>query len=211
MPGYDRNLILVFLDGSDAPDLNAQARALQAKSESGGRPAAIASVRFDRDTSSFEAAELTPLRKAIGELTTESRLYLLGKGDWRLRTLGMASAEQVADLLGAARLRDVKTLSIVSDALGRDVQPLESDVVPEISDSFAAQLHRRLRERYNVCTTVHARVSRVVVSTDPATLGRKRTANAEDELDSPTEGHHRQHSKLRFFWKDGRQERDWAY
>jgi hypothetical protein len=93
-------------------------------------------------------------------------------------------------LLGDAGMPAVRVISIVAADQG----------------SFAAALHRDLKERYGIRTVIHARVYPVTV--DPST-GRKLTMAGDGE--TPEAIHHRAQSKLRLFWDGEVQKREWAY
>lgn len=84
-------------------------------------------------------------------------------------------------------------------------------------DSFASKFHKRLKEKHKIETIVYARISSVgfgsqAFDTDAADRwGRKVTMNQDDQFGEWDGDYHRQHSKLKFYWDNGKQKRDWAY
>jgi hypothetical protein len=197
MAKYDRQLIVAFLEGDGQASTLDQAESLNQKQRAEPLDTEIVTVR--------SGAGVEDLQAALARLSTHSRLYLVGSGDWRQRTLSGWLPEDVADLLGQQRMPAVKVISIVADSLGRGADD-------DLMDSFAALFHRRLKEAWQIRTVVRARVLKVTVISDELARGRKVTAFEEE---SPGEAlsheHHRPHSKVKLDWDGETQRAEWAY
>ena len=172
MPKFDRQIIIVLLAG-DAQDASvmAQARAMNEKERAEALDSEVVTARPGVPTTgTFATADLEEIRQAMAgrlkvlrPITQNSRVYLVGSGNWRRRRLAAWSPEEVADLLGQVEMPAVKVISIVADGLGRSVSATGKPVRPECLDSFAAVFHRRLKEVWRIRTVVHARVLKVAV------------------------------------------------
>jgi hypothetical protein len=207
---YDRQLIVGLLQGPADAVTTRQAADLDAKRRDEPLPSEVVLVS--------SRAVPASLRQALrGELTVpqpvsgRSRLYLVGHGDWHARTLSGWSAAEIADLLARAGMPPVHVVSVVADELGRDLASTRATDLREPPDSFAAQLHATLRERHGIETVLMARVYRTVVvgaADTPHARGTKLTLATDEAAAGPA--HHRPRSKLRFFWRDGAQQREWS-
>jgi hypothetical protein len=210
MGTYDRNVIILITSGEIDSSLEEQAAALQSKAETKGVVSSRVTVRFDASARTFRRDDADSLGRAIADVSGDSRIYLAGPGDWEAGTIGGAAPDEVAALLAGASLHDVRLISIVSSELGRDSGTSQAERISSAMDSFAARLHRLLKQS-GIATTLHARVYRTRTSVDADSAGRKITADADDQFDDSAEGHHRPNSKLRFYWDGDVQKRDWAY
>jgi hypothetical protein len=216
---YDRQLIAAFLsNGQNGELIPAQAQALDGKERVPPLATEIVSI-----SPALYGAGLANLSQALdGKLrvaqpiTRDSRVYLVGEGDWRQQKLSGWSPGEVADLLGQAGMPAVKVVSIVADSLGRSSDDSLRLAFP---DSFASAFHRILKETWHIRTTVHARVVDVVVSsgTEDSSLpgyiakGRKLTA-VKDYTGSPSrQSYHQPQSKVAFSWNGDVQHTDWKY
>lgn len=217
---YDRQLIVGLLeDAADAVTVQ-QSTDLDAKDRDEPLPSEVVFVppNSAMHSASPDDACLIILRQALrGKLqvpqrvSSQSRLYLVGRGDWRARTLSGWTAAQTAALLGQAGTPAVRVISVVADELGRDLAGAHATDLREPADSFAAQLHAALREHHGIETVLLARVYRTSVvgaSEAPRARGTKLTLAMDETV--PDEAHHRPHSKLRFSWRDGAQQREWS-
>jgi hypothetical protein len=222
MAKYDRQLIVAFLaDDQNQSQTLVQAQALNEKERAEALETEIVTIPpLTGITAADNGPEVEELRRAMsGQLqvsrpiTDNSRVYLVGDGNWRLARLSGRSPENIADLLACSGMTAVKVVSIVADGLGRgDVNPIQSGD-PEFPDSFAARFHRRLKEAWHIRTVVHARVLNVTVISGPgADRGRKTTA-AESETQAGVldGGHHRTRNKVKVSWENGKQTSEWAY
>ncbi|HLZ98774.1 MAG TPA: hypothetical protein VKP66_12625 [Steroidobacteraceae bacterium] len=215
---YDRQLIVGLLqDAADAVTVQ-QSTDLDAKHRDEPLPSEVVFVPPNTAHGASPDDACPTLRQALrGELqvpqcvSRQSRLYLVGRGDWRARTLSGWTAAQTAALLGQAGTPAVRVISVVADELGRDLASTHATDLREPADSFAAQLHAALREHHGIETVLLARVYRTLVvgaSEAPRARGTKLSVTVDETV--PDEAHHRPHSKLRFFWKDGTQRREWS-
>jgi hypothetical protein len=230
MPKFDRQIIIVLLTG-DAQDASvmAQARAMNEKERAEALDSEVVTALPGVPTAgTFAAADVEDIRQALAgrlkvlrPITQNSRVYLVGSGNWRRRKLAAWSPEEVVDLLGQVEMPPVKVISIVADGLGRSVSATGKPARPECLDSFAAVFHRRLKEVWRIRTVVHARVLKVAVvfpgrdgqplAGAPA-LGRKVTAlEGETPAEALSRGHHRPASKVKIYWVGDEQRAEWAY
>lgn len=219
MSAYDRQLIVAFAAGPDAT-VARQAAALAEKHRELPLPTEVLLVPEAGDGRGLPTAALADAlagrRQVSLPMGMNSRLYLVGNGDWRARTLGGWNPPQLAAWLAAGGLGGLRTVSIVADALGRDRGGTDAAPLTEAMDSFAASLHRSLLATAGITTVLHARVGPVVVAgADGATpavgRGRKLTAGPAGTPGGLAVVHHRPQSKLRFHWDGGVQRREWAY
>lgn len=230
MAKYDRQLIIVFLtDSVQDTSILAQATALNEKERDETIDSEIVTIRPSALLiRAFEEADIEDLRQALvgrsrvsRSITTNSRVYLVGSGDWQHRILSTWSPEEVADLLGQENTPAVKVISIVGGCLGRGGTASTEPEQPECMDSFAALFHRRLKDVWQIRTLVHARVLQVTVvlpSTnfppvaDTPASGQKVTLVDGETIDETrSRGHHRPHSKVKFRWEGEAQRVEWAY
>lgn len=235
MAKYDRQLIMLFLNGGmQVEPMLAQAKALNEKERIEALETEMMTIRRGTQRDGvFEGAGVEALRQALtGRLqvslpvTTSSRVYLVGSGDWQHKKLSGWLPEEVADLLGQAGMPSVKVISIVADGLGRGAADPARSGSLECMDSFAALFHRRLKETWQIRTVVNARVVKVAVvlsAADRSTTdgepayGRKVTLLEGETLEGETleetlrQGHHRPHTKVKFAWEADVQRAEWAY
>jgi hypothetical protein len=194
---YDRQLIVAFLDDDGQASTLEQAESLNQKQRAEPLDTEIVTVR--------SGAGVEDLQSALDRLSADSRLYLVGSGVWRQRTLSGWLPEEVADLLGQQKMPAVKVISIVADSLGRDA-------IDGHMDSFAARFHRRLKEVWQIRTVVQARVMKVTVISDELARGRKVTAFEEETPgETLSHEHHRPHSKVKLVWDGETQQAEWAH
>ncbi|MCW5834642.1 MAG: hypothetical protein KIS78_19725 [Labilithrix sp.] len=226
MTYYDKNLIVQFLDGNGDDIIKNGSRDLKAllESESGPNIVPIVTVPFvaprpfglDRD----KRAELAA---ALGDLSSDSRLYLRGHGDWERRTLGGWSAREVGGVLGGRLRISPKLISVTGCRCARAVAPgAESNttvsgaarvaanrlLLEESPSSFVGVLHFRLR-RHGITSPMVGRVFFVTVIGAPEndaqlSVGQKITAISGDERN------HRPQSKIRFDWEGTTQTAAWV-
>lgn len=222
-PGYDRQLILALLGGSDDASISAQADALDRKRRELPLPSEVVTVRRALQSATPpDASEFDELTRALaGErqislpLSRRSRLYLVGEGNAIERTLAGWPPAALAALLAHAGLREVASISIVGAGAGRDPDRDEAAQADAEAISFASLLHRVLRDDHGVVTSVNARVGAVRVLTQGMSRGATAIA-AGSKLTGPQPGaeaseHHAPQSKLRIWWDGDRQRREWSY
>jgi len=202
---YDRQLIVALLDGPTDTITPQQAEDLNAKQRKAPVPSEAVVLGADD-------AALRRAMRGEGEVplpvSARSRLYLLGRGDWRRQTLSGWSAERVADLLVRCGLTAARVISVVADELGRDSGSDTAGDLREPPDSFAARLHAALARSHGIETELLARVYPTAVVGETPARGTKRTLDADDAAAGGM--HQRPHSKLRFSWRNGLQQRDWS-
>ncbi len=216
---YDRQLIVALLDGRNDAAVVAQAEALDGKQRKAALPSEV--VRVSRAaTGDVDARDIEALCKALAgkqrvalSVGARSRLYLVGEGDAAQRLLAGWPSSKVAALLADAGLRDLGLLSIVADGAGRDPDRDDATQLEPQAASFASLLHRALRERHGIATTVNARVGAVKVVTEPTSSAGVESGR---KLTSPQPGieadaHHAPRSKLRLRWDGDKQVSEWSY
>ncbi|MBX3215497.1 MAG: hypothetical protein KF850_25895 [Labilithrix sp.] len=228
MTYYDKNLIVQFLDGKGDGIITAGSSDLKSliESETGKDTVPIVTVPYviprpfglGRDKRDELAA-------ALGDLTTDSRLYLRGHGDWEQRTLGSWDAREVGGVLGGKLKVSPKLISVTGCRCARAVAPgAESNtmvsgaqrvaanklLLEESPKSFVGLLHSRL-QRYGITSPLVGRVFFVtVVGSDHRgndgqwRVGQKITAISGDERN------HRPYSKIRFDWVGEDQKAEWV-
>ncbi|HEY1789029.1 MAG TPA: C80 family cysteine peptidase [Verrucomicrobiae bacterium] len=219
--GYDRQLILVLADGADDAAMIDQAEALDRKRREPPLPSEVVVMGTGAQSLPADPAEIDGLRRALAgqrrvalPITGRSRLYLIGMGDTRQRTLGGRTGAAVAAMLAEAGLRELGLLSIVGDGAGRDPDRNDAGQADVQATSFASLLQLALRDNHGIRTTVHARVGAVRVLTEPTSTaagviaaGRKLTGA---QPGGASREHHAPHSKLRIRWEADRQVREWT-
>jgi hypothetical protein len=158
----------------------------------------------------FRYSDVRMLTSAFSNLTTNSRVYLQGHGDWINQRLENYNAEAMALLLASAKMPSVRIVSVLGCSLARD---LNMAVAPNaVGDarlsnsvnSFAASLHGALKRR-GITSDVYARVFDVTI----VPTGSKNTF--ADDVDDNSITHKLPHSKVRFYWTGNTQVRAWAY
>jgi hypothetical protein len=140
---------------------------------------------------------LAELRHRDQEKPLGGRIYVMGHGDWAMATIGGYDAAFVAETLRTALAGTrVNVVSVLGCDLARDKSG--QGLVNVSFDSFGAALHRALK---GFCDIVYARVFLVNVNAD----GLKRTGPDKEHL-----LHHRDASKMRFYWNGASQMRDYV-
>ncbi len=149
------------------------------------------------------AGEVAVALKEAGGLSLDSRVYLLGHGDWQQQTLGGAKGEWVADAL--SKLPKVNRVSVFGCSLARDKTASIEHLVTQSANSFAQMLHLLLFGE----SDVYARVFDVKV-----TLDGSRQTYLEDakSFDSSLADYRnrRAASKIRFYFASSVQKREWV-
>lgn len=215
---YDKQLIIEFLNGHGDTVIQDNAKALQIRGASSGLSSPIVTLRpsaFGRMLAN--AVGLSKLKDAMKHLTTESRVYLQGHGDWQSQKLADWDAAQTAAILCGAGMPAVKTVSVLGCELGRD-QGTANDVrVSNSADSYGLKLHKILKDSYGIETVVRARIYCVGLgnsgwaASTPDRWGRKIAFDEDDKYDSWAQAHKRTESTIVFYWDNGVQRRKWAY
>jgi len=92
----------------------------------------------------FDAARACH-QKLAGFWNQESRVYLVGHGDWELCTLAGHSPDKIALFLRAAQMPRVKTVSVVACDLGRDAKWKPGTALAQHCEtSFGGQLYKHI-------------------------------------------------------------------
>jgi hypothetical protein len=118
-------------------------------------------------------------------------------------------------LLGR-RIPAVKVISILGCSLGADNDAADDVRISNSGDSFAANFHYQLGTGYERYTEVHARIWDVAnvfqkhVGADDFNWTYKDVGRTIT-LPHGVPSYRLTKSKLRFFWEDGEQKREWAY
>ena len=209
--------------------IGVNASVLNEASEAKGVPSQVVKLRpgtpLDTGERRFNYADIVGLKIAFRKLTSDSRVYLQGHGDWRSQTLSGYTGEQVAAMLVLAEMPAIWVVSVLGCSLGRDTGAAGDARLATSMNSFASKLHYALLRPGGRDVCVHARVYDVVVANRgiiarhglPASLlGKKGTLGPAGELDGKSADEilaitrHRQNSKLFFFWENGAQQRDYT-
>lgn len=108
----------------------------------------------------------------------------------------------------------LRRLSVLGCELGRDLGTTNDQRVGLSVNNFGAQLHKTLKDDWEIWTVVMVRVFCLGVGrTDSANSkahGHKYTFDEDDNFDSEVDARHRVHSKRRFYWRDGKQQWEWG-
>jgi len=215
MPKYDRQLILRFMNGSKhdidtrvvADALNRKAIANSLKSHRFTVPTVYASVGVAEKIKA-NVHRWAELKRVLPMLTRQSRLYLVGHGDWRSQTLGELGPSITASMLAQNLPNGVGVISIVACGLGADSDASNTVRVSHSINSFAGTFHGELG-RLKCYTQVYARIWNVVLDDpedDDPNVGRKSVQRV-----GWREQHRMPNSKFRFFWNGDQQMREFVY
>ena len=162
------------------------------------------------ELSMFKYADVRALTAAFSNLTTNSRVYVRGHGDWVNQCIETYDAETVALLLAKAKMPSVQVVSVTGCELARDEGGNASPTAPGNTrltnsiNSFCGKLHAALKRR-GITTVVHGRVFDVYVKKN----GSKQTFPDDDTELNPQ--HQMNRSKVVFSWNGNTQHRAWAY
>jgi len=156
------------------------------------------------------------LKKAMSDVTTGTRLYLIGHGEWQQQTMGGLKASVWARRLAACGLKKVpKLISIVGCNAARDKGTTKVNRINVSISSFASQFHEKLKTVHGLETFVFARPYTVRVYSGGV---KKKTTHTHEGRALPDkklpsnakEQHHGERRKLCFFWENGVQKRKWV-
>jgi hypothetical protein len=180
---HDRQLIIKFLTGEGKADdtVNRAAAALQAKKRD-----------YDLEANDLrEAPSLGPnerknlillsgrpwgdLRKLLQELTPESRLCLVGHGNWQMQTLGGWTPIQVAALI-APRLKVGKISLSVCEAARTRVEGYREEIARAQRELYL------LRQSPEVDTTKLMKAYRLTEKVESLTKDRDKAQEEEETL-----------------------------
>jgi Peptidase C80 family len=216
MATYGKQVILLLLDGGAGDAvlhenadrlMNKESDPLEALSAMFGGPA-FTSTRVTY----YKGGRGSVLTKAIGKLTADDRLYILGHGRGASQLVGGLSGADCAKLLADSGLTAIKRISVVGcwSAGVSAIYPLPPVTLADVpARTFAQKLHWDLLKLHNVFTEVAARVTRVSVRHD----GIKRTrSGAPDDTGRPGQQIWRQpRTKVIYRWVNGNQDLSFAY
>ncbi|WP_020481417.1 C80 family cysteine peptidase [Methylomonas sp. MK1] len=220
MPNYDRQLIIQVLTSSGDESIKSGSEALNKRATQNGISSTVITYPAHASGTKFKILEFQ-LREQLVKLTDKSRVYIRGHGDWIEATSGGIKGEDMADTLHRLGMPRVKVISITSCKGARGAY-FKSNLLSKGDQSFAGQFHARLHD-HGIDTTVYARIHNVFVTDEGfakkygGKLGEKSTRDTFDA--EPDEGiaagddkhvNHRPESKMKFEWKNGRQERNWV-
>jgi hypothetical protein len=151
------------------------------------------------------------LRAALKGLGPDSRLYLVGHGDWESQKVGYLSGPTMAKFLFAYGLRHARVISIVACEAGRDLQkrtlPSRSQqgLLATSANSFASKFHYALNVTHDLNIDVVARTREVAAL--PSGYG-KHVGRLVSPDDDGIVKHWLDGSKVRFTMKGGKQVRE---
>src|SRR5215471_160022 len=180
---YDRQVVVTFLGLKEADDrkhFEPQWTALAEKAKQ-AKPKPIETEfvicrHKEGNPDQLGASGLANLK----QLTSESRLYLLGHGEFAERTLGGWGYETVIQVLNG-RLKAVKLVNVIGCSLARDKgtddsHPLSDQWQTSAFGSFCSQLHKALKDDLQIETEVRGYVYKTTVMNPvqyPSELGLK--------------------------------------
>jgi hypothetical protein len=207
----DRQLIVQCLTGTGDSIIRTITNQLEKRAEGKGVKSHTLTFHQGDEEETTRNVELW-MRKAT-KLTAQSRIYLNGHGDWRNQTIGGMFAGEAALFLGMARVPNGIVISITGCEMARDLSSPNYGAIGNSVDSFASNLHRRLKEEHGVETIVFARVAKTMTGTKGTTEGVKITYDADPDSWPghlrPPVTYHGERTKVCFWWKDGKQARGW--
>ncbi|WP_347986586.1 hypothetical protein [Methylomonas sp. AM2-LC] len=218
---YDRQLIIQFLCGDSSDKLiTDNAKAINNRAISKGLKSHIVTLPmwngfFGNITGHFQ---LKSLKHELSKLTSKSRVYIQGHGDWQSQKVADWTADFSVDFLVGCGLPAVKMVSILACEAGRDLGSANDIRVTNSADSYGSKFHKRMFTKHGLKIEVYARVycvvpigpaAQSVFGLDKDQLGRKATSDEND--DAMLSQYGRTKSKLRFYWLNGQQVREWAY
>lgn len=154
------------------------------------------------------------LQKVLEKLTTETRLYLIGHGDWVQQTMGGLGAEIWAKRMIACGLRKPpKVISIVGCNAAVDRGLAVGHRLAESMNSFASQFHCHLKKLGGIEAFLFARP--YTIRSYSGAENKKTTHKYEgpfkkDLSPKDDERHHGQFRKVCFYWEAGWQRRKWV-
>jgi hypothetical protein len=222
MVAYDTSVIVQFLSGTGNEVITGGTDRMQTRL--GIADDHVATVEsFGARPFGMPPATRQAVSTALGYLTTQSRLYLRGHGDWEHSTLGGWTPKQVAGALQLCGLAiSPAMISVTGCRCARAVAPgdegksfssygqraaAEGALLQRSTFSFAGQLHAQLCGR-GITSPLYGRIYTVTVVGDndeDLEAGQKITATPSGE-----ERHHRHHSKIRFDCINGQSTQSWA-
>jgi hypothetical protein len=206
----DRQLIIQFLTGVGDGQVWQDTNALEWRAAVRGVKSHTVTMRAGGMSRRARKTAWSLFGRKVPKLTASSRIYLNGHGDWQSQTLGHASAEEVADLLGNLNLPDDILISVIGCELARDLSSPGYGLIGNSVDSFASNLHRLLAEKFDLEAFVFARVqeSGTEVGTVEA-RGRKGVWLGPEDSGLPYE-FKLEKSKVCYWWDGYQQRRGWA-
>lgn len=212
---YPSQVIVQFLEGDPADHtITRGSTALDKHGKDLGITSVVVPMRKSGGLfRNFSKHDKQALARAMSLINTASRVYLRGHGDWESQKIGAWSANDVADVLAECGMPAVSVVSVTGCELGRDKGTANASRIGASVNSFGSHFHRRLGDKHGIYTVVYARVFCVGIGNpeeeadNPGTWGKKFTFNAKDKWEGHAEGSDRAHSKVKFFWEDGRQRR----
>jgi hypothetical protein len=159
---YDKQFVLTFLGPDvekDKAHFRPQREALQKKGLTKGIATQSAICQHVPNAEGGETFGYSQSISGLAELTSISRLYLLGHGNWARRTLGGWTYDDVIKILRAGPLRAAKVVNVIGCDLARDLKtdaakPMNDDWKDSWISSFCTQLHKALLEDLKVKTEV---------------------------------------------------------
>jgi hypothetical protein len=195
---YDRSLIITV--GADAT-ISKNADYLR-KSLDEAATVVHLSLKMLQRCAPFARAEL---KASMSELTSHSRVYLYGHGDWQQQTMGGATAEQLAQAL--ADMPIVQLVSLICCDAAVDQSQGEKELRVSLSaNSLASHLHKLLHEQGQK-VTLYARTMMMAVIWTGAKLTSTQTDVTVTNLLNPKSKC--PFSKVVFDWDGATQRRRW--
>jgi hypothetical protein len=175
---YDSQVIINLLTGTTDGAIASGTAALHKKfkqdAKTNGYPAQIVTLKLSDkvallnggESATDELGQTVSLAQAIVGITSDTRLYIRGHGDWQTQTVAGWTRPEVAQLLAVRGLIAGTLINVTACNAGKDSNASGTTRVTSSMDSFAAQLHRSLKTPHNLECMVTARVFYVTVA-DP--------------------------------------------
>jgi|GEM_PF-6759781 len=207
-----RQVIVAFFTGVKDEDIHAMERWLTQRAEEKGVKSHSLCLGPDDSTSDYlqTADEIQPiLDNKVPKLEANDRIYLIGHGNWRQQTIGGCGVRSVAKIFSQWNLPQYILISILGCSLARDDDSEGYGLLAHSIDSFASNLHKRLKDKYKIRTIVYARVQHVGMS-GTEQVGRKGVYLKKTHVEKGKIAYRHDRSKVRFWWKGDLQMRAWV-
>ncbi|MBC7844004.1 MAG: hypothetical protein H7099_16910 [Gemmatimonadaceae bacterium] len=213
---YSNQLIVSSSANALTNDMKKLRDMLTLKAERSGLRTACVELDIVAGSNSVDVYQTKALTKALTTVDRQSRLYILGHGDWKSQTVGGLNAEIWATrLIKCGLVVAPKIISIVGCNAGRDLKAEISCRVAQSLNSFASQLHLKLKDPGGLETMLFARPYTIRAHYERGKEGKtthRYDGNAPKPVLEKKDGElpHGEQRKLCFCWVDGQQARKWV-
>ncbi len=222
MSKYDRQLLIAFLTGRDDDAVWDNIDSIQSKffndpfganKEKGKTNLVPFTALSDEESQIFNWKQLARLPEEFAKLTDNSRVYIVGHGNWQEQRIGNYDGKFVAHLLWAHGLGKHDHITVVACEGARSTsdhtgQRLEGGITTS-TESFASKLHYHLGVSHQIRTVVFG----YIYSVKTYKVGTSREGKKLVVLDGSEVGILRKdapNSKRRFYWLGKSQFCEWV-